>query len=345
MRLLRNSRGIAIVYVTLFLMVLGILFFALGVDIGWMAYVKTQGQAATDASALAGAAAIPNVNSTSTTTMAETLATAPEFDNSNTVMQAAAGIVATDVVVCDGNPASPTCPAADLTKAGGVRVTKTYNTPLIFTRLLNGAPSTNISVSSIAWLGSPAGLGPTLPITLCRQQIYTGTPPTCITGTDVDLNPNNQDNGAYWNFDASDPNSTSQPTPTGTQCPDWVLNPDHIPYISIDQYIGLNNGQITNCMQEIRQRFNSCSPSDCPADPAQQNPACVVILPVIDCAGSIVQQEPVKEFAAMCITDVRATPASQAYIRGELTCDITAPGSIGGGGGIGIYAQRPVLVQ
>jgi hypothetical protein len=326
-------------------MVLGILFFALGVDIGWMAYVKTQGQAATDASARAGAAAIPNVNSTSTTTMAETLATAPEFDNNNTVMQAAAGIMATDVVVCDGNPASPTCPAANLATAGGVRVTKTYNTPLLFTRFLNGAGSTNISVSSIAWLGSPAGLGPTLPIALCRQQIYTGTPPQCISGTDVDLNPNNLDNGAYWNFDPSIPNATNQPTPTGQQCPAWVNDPSLIPYISVNQYIGLNNGQITSCMQQIEQRFAGCDASDCPADPTQQNPDCVVILPVIDCPSSINQDEPVKEFAALCITDVEATPASSAYIRGELTCNITAPGSIGGGGGTGIYAQKPVLVQ
>ena len=52
-----------IVYVTLFLFVLGMFFIALGIDVGWMVYVRSQGQAAVDSAAISGAAAIPAYNS------------------------------------------------------------------------------------------------------------------------------------------------------------------------------------------------------------------------------------------------------------------------------------------
>src|SRR5262245_14782194 len=167
MKLLRDSRGIAIIYVTLFLMVLGILFFALGVDIGWMVYVKSQGQKATDAAALAGAAAIPNANTSGNQTKVNEMSKA--FNTKNVVMNTAAGIVDSDVVLCDGNPNAipPNCNAAVLpAKAGGVKVTRTYTTPLVFTRFVNGLPSTDLAVSSIAWLGGPGGCpsGQCLPV-------------------------------------------------------------------------------------------------------------------------------------------------------------------------------------
>src|SRR5918999_5288411 len=133
MKALGNSRGVAIVYVTLFLMVLGILFFALGIDIGWMVYVKTQGQAATDASALAAASAIPNYNNTDGN-KAKIDELAGLFNADNTVMNQSAGIVSSDVTVCGGSASNPQCPWAVATTAGGVKVTRTYNTPLFFTR-------------------------------------------------------------------------------------------------------------------------------------------------------------------------------------------------------------------
>src|SRR5215470_12185876 len=127
MKLIKNNRGIAIVYVTLFLMVLGILFFALGVDIGWMVYVKSQGQKATDASALAGAAAIPNANSAGNQIKVNEMA--KHFNPDNVVMNTNAGIVDTDVALCDGNPNAnpPNCGAGVSAKnAAGVKVTRTY---------------------------------------------------------------------------------------------------------------------------------------------------------------------------------------------------------------------------
>jgi len=40
------------IYVTLFLLVLGVFFITLGVVVGWMAYVRGQGQAAADSAAI-----------------------------------------------------------------------------------------------------------------------------------------------------------------------------------------------------------------------------------------------------------------------------------------------------
>ena len=346
MKILKNNRGIAIIYVTLFLMVLGILFFALGIDIGWMVYVKSQGQSATDASALAGSAAIPNANSSGNQTKVNELASL--FNTDNTVMNQAAGIAASDVQLCDGDPNSPTCPATDITKAGGVKVTKTYNTPLFFTRFLNGASSTNITVSSTAWLGGPSGTSPELPVVLCEQAIYSNpNDPNreCVSPYSVKFSPNGRDNGGYWNGDPA-PGNPSPPHANASQCKDWVANQDHIPYINIGQEVGLNNGQINSCHKDIEDKYKDCSPASCNGSQGQaKKDLCTVILPVIQCPNNINQHEPVKEFAALCITSVVSNPASKSHITGELACNVPVPGSLGGGPQQGVYAAKPVLVQ
>jgi Flp pilus assembly protein TadG len=343
MKLLRNSQGIAIIYVTLFLMVLGILFFALGIDIGWMVYVKAQGQAATDASAMAAAAAIPNVNTSGNQTKANELAAL--FNTDNPVMNQSAGITSSDVVVCGGNPNSPTCPAASLATAGGVLVTRTYNTPLFFTRFLNGAGSTNISVASTAWLGAPAGLGPDLPIALCKDPIGfdPSAPggPTCNPGTNVQFSPSNSDNAGWWN-------EADGATANASDCKKMVNGTMPVPYVNIGELVDTNNGEITSCHKEIEDKYAGCNGTQCGLAP--DNPlriACTAILPIVPCTGGAVGSDmPVLGFVAMCITGVNSNPASAAYINGTLNCNITAPESIGGGESFfGIYAARPVLVR
>jgi hypothetical protein len=147
------------------------------------------------------------------------------FNTDNTVMNQAAGIATSDVQLCDGDANSPNCPATDITKAGGVKVTKTYNTPLFFTRFLNGASSTNITVSSTAWLGGPSGTSPELPVVLCEQAIYSNpNDPNreCVSPYSVKFSPNGRDNGGYWNGDPA-PGNPSPHTQTLTSVKTGLL--------------------------------------------------------------------------------------------------------------------------
>jgi len=358
MKLLRNNRGIAIVYVTLFLMVLGILFFALGVDIGWMVYVKAQGQKATDASALSGASAIPNANSTNTQTRVNEMATA--FNSQNAVMNAAAGITSTNVELCDGNANAnpPNCGAGvGASKAGGVKVTRTYTAPLFFTRFINGATSTNLTVSSTAWLGGPtapcpSGGGATacLPVAVCDKEIHwdPSAPggPTCDPSIITKFSPTGVNNGAWWN-------KANAGQPSGAECKGMVAGTVPIPQIVVGDPLDLNNGSVNSCLQDIQDKFlkapNNCSAAKCalpPSDP--QRLACTAILPIVACsAGSPINMNasPVLGFVAICIDDTVSKGGSK-LLSGPLNCNVAAQGTIGGGQfSFGIYANKPVLVQ
>jgi hypothetical protein len=339
MKVLKNSRGIAIVYVTLFLMVMGMMFLALGIDIGWMTYVRTQGQSATDASALAGAAAIPAVNSSGSPAQANTMATAN--NSNNKVMNQAAGIAASNVQVCDGSPSSPGCPATNLSKAGGVKVSKTYNTPLFFTRLLNGVGNTNISVESTAWLGGPVeidGEGD-LPVTLCASGVgYDPSAPNCLAGKNPgNMAPHRSGVAGWWNKDAP---------ASAKACKDHVDGSVPMPHVAIGDTINVQNGQDTSCMKKIEDRFASCTTAICngPASTAKTN--CTVVLPIVSACTPFNQTRVVNGFVALCVTRVQANPASSAAIEGVVGCGVQANSEgLGGGPFFGVYADHPVLVK
>jgi hypothetical protein len=319
-------------------MVLGMMFFALGIDIGWMTYVKSHGQSAADAAALAGASAIPAVNSSASPAKANEMAGL--FNSDNTVMNQAAGIAASNVQVCDGTPTSPVCPAAKLTKAGGVMVTKTYNTPLFFTRFLNGAASTDISVSATAWLGGPTGIDGEgdLPVTLCATGVsYDPSAPNCIAGTNPgNMAPHRSGVAGWWNKDAP---------ASAKACKDHVDGSEPMPHVNIGESIELQNGQDTSCMKKIEDRFASCTTAICNGADSTAKQNCTVVLPIVPNCGPFNQSQNVSGFVALCVTRVQANPASSAAIEGVVSCTGQATGATGGGLFFGVYADHPVLVR
>src|SRR5207245_10056014 len=72
MRSIKNERGSVIVFVTLIIVLL-LIMVGMGLDTGHLAYVRSQGQPAVDAAALAAAAAIPTNDPTKVTDQATKL--------------------------------------------------------------------------------------------------------------------------------------------------------------------------------------------------------------------------------------------------------------------------------
>lgn len=364
----KNSHGIAIIYVTLFLMVLGLLFVALGIDVGWLALVRTQGQAAVDAAALRGAAAIRNYNATTDPTMVHSMVSGLNADN--TVMNQSAGLTGANVEFCTGDPDNPTCPSATI-PARGIRVTKPYTAPLYFGKLFKNGTTTDITVSAIAWLGGVCGFNPDLPIALCAQQInYTKDAQGnfyCDESLMTDLNPNTIDNAGWYAI----PDSAN-----ASICKKMASGEEPVPYVNYEQEINLNNGQITSCHQVIEDRFAAAGcftprltepiydaegnkigetviqegvpGTQCTDelayddDPLEQ--ACTVTLPVVTCENTINQQEPVDGFASVCISYIQSEPASDAVMEVSLNCNVTRDAN-GGCPDIGTNGKYPVLVK
>jgi len=327
------------VYITLFLLLLGLLFVALGMDVGWMVYVRSQGQAAVDAAAISGAAAIPAYNSGNPCRVTGIVAS---LNSQNKVMNQDAAIGGTDINYCTGDPESSyTCTPTTL-PADGLRVTKTYPTPLFFSGILNGGNPVNITVSATAWLGGPTGLGPTLPMAACTDQIgWTGPGSTCDPNLVADLSANGEDNAGWF----SPPGETAN----AKECKDMVTGKTEIPYLYSGQDIELNNGQISSCQEQVYYRFQSCFASVCPdccnRSSADYNEDCIVTIPVINCDNTINQQSPIILFASLCVTNVIWDPANEAVIDASLVCDAEASNSTGGGFVFGTYADLPVLVE
>ena len=337
MRLVKNSRGAALIYVTLFLLVLGLLFIALSMDVGWMVYVRSQGQAAVDSAAISGAGAIPAYNNGNPSRVTGIVAS---LNSQNTVMNQNAAIGGTDIEYCTGDPeASYTCTPTTL-PAAGVRVTKTYPTPLFFSRILNGGNPVNITVSATAWLGGPSGARPTLPLALCTEQVgWTGPGSVCYPTMQADLSANNVDNAGWFTVP---PDSASN-----SNCTDMVNGDMDIPYLYTGQEINLNNGQLTPCQKAVLAKFEHCFGDDdyCNTSSASYDESCVVTLPVIECDNTINQQNDVVLFVSLCIKNVIAVPAVNALIDATLTCDVDATGSVAGGFLHGTYAGSPILIE
>jgi hypothetical protein len=344
MPMLRMNRGIAIVYVMLFLMVLGLLFVALGIDVGLLAFARSQGQAATDAAALRAAAAIPHYNSGGNTSEIENMATG--INSNNTVLNQSADIAGNDIELCNGNPNdTPNClPGAGTypTPAAGVKVTKTYSIPLFFARRLSETNNVDITVSSTAWLGGAAGLYPTLPVVLCGQELgidfYKSD--SCEPYS-TKFTPDGVDNSGYWfGYGESTDSDVCKARVNGTQ---------QVPYLGVGYQIELKNGQDNNCHKAIEKRFQGCDVDACngggiPNANGKTAQDCTAFVPIVNCPKTINNQETVAGFAAMCITEVNSK-SSDKYIAANRVCGATGPNSFGGGPDFGVYAERPVLVK
>ena len=291
MKIINNNRGAAIVFAALFLTIM-FLFIGIAIDIGWITYVKNQGQAAVDSAALSGASAIPDET--------EVYNRVEAFNGKNAVINASQNHLSSSnvtFIAYDGTDITP----ADPTSANGIRVAmeaeSAIQTPFFFSvwRRFSGgtAPgSANINVSAIAVAPSK----PSLPIALLG----------CEAGQGFEFvrTPDTTDNSAYTSY-------TVQPANTNDFI-DMVRDPNNnIPPVEPNEScIFLNNGEIPPVLRAIEQKYSPFTPSSC------------FIVPVFDDKDIKPNQCKVfQRFAKICVTDVVDT-GNPKYIQADVeSCD------------------------
>jgi len=342
MNIIKNNRGVAIIYITLFLLILGIVFVAWAIDVGWMVFVRSQGQAGVDAAALRGAAAIPNYNNTLGDD-SQVKIMAKGLDSSNTVMNQDGGVAAagsTAIEVCSGSTNTSVCPAKEKPPAASgtsVRVTRTYSTPLFFSRLLSGGGNTNITVSATAYLGGLAAGGPDLPgaIRECALKLPFSCQARSFTTSSAEL--------VTASVDLVGEGLLHLLPETGSNVCDMAAGTAAVPEVQVGQRIA--GGGAGNCFyQKLKERYctEMTGNKNCDGD---EGAWCYVTMPVVDCQGLTVTG-----FATMCITKVQdGTNGTKKLVEAVFCCSHTESGPTVLGPTeaefYGTYADRPVLVR
>jgi Flp pilus assembly protein TadG len=312
-RTFRNDRGSVLVFVTLMIMLLMIMV-GMGLDTGWMTYVRSQGQPAVDAAALAATSGLIQG-----TTEVETRAAAFNTTN-NYVGSGVNAIGPNNLTYIKYDEGKRTIAKVDAAMANGVRVAlETSNpyggtnaassivSPLFLTPLFNlfGAnvsTQANISVTAVAYLKNRPGF----PVAL-RQ---------CVPGQDKYLiwSPMKIETVCWTTYTIPPANEPIlEGMIEGTKC-------DRIPAVSEGQPIYLNNGTIATLLDSVTKTYG----------PFPQNKPCFTI-PVVADSANCNQQSPITAFADICITAVQkggqptAMPdggQSNHYLKADVTCNV-----------------------
>jgi Flp pilus assembly protein TadG len=343
MKTIRNEQGTVLVFVTLMVVLLMIMV-GMGLDTGHLAYIRSQGQPAVDAAALAAAMAIP------TGEPAKVGSRAAEFnhvkgsnDGGNNYLNSPNNqIDANNVTLINydqsRNPPIVAASGVSSTSTGdanGVRVAledsnpyggpvgAAMKSPLFLTPLFNlfgqkTKGTQNVSVSAVAVIQAVPGM----PIAI------SGCAPSnagCTGGdgsienpyTDCRLlqvssgkgDPTNQDSGwTTFNIKPANAPNIKALVGNGATC-------GNIPSVNIGSgCIYLNNGQIIPILTEFEKVYSPNGYGPAPADCG--------IVPVVRAAiPNFNGCEPVESFARFCIKDVVKNDSGTHYLRGDLVCD------------------------
>src|SRR5688500_832808 len=125
MKASRNERGSVLVFVTLMIVLL-VIMVGMGLDTGHLAYIRSQGQPAVDASALAAASAIPTNSTTEVNNRAASFNSANDYLDSPNNQIGSANIT---YVNYDTSSNSFTAQGSTIAGANGVRVALETNNP------------------------------------------------------------------------------------------------------------------------------------------------------------------------------------------------------------------------
>ena len=320
MQSIKNERGAVIVFVTLIIVLL-LVMVGMGLDTGHLAYVRSQGQPAVDAAALAAASAIPSGNKPTVEDQAAQFnsgATTPGPGNNyvdspnNEISRKNVTLIHYDPVTRKITPASGVA-GASVGNANGARVAlensnpyggtpgTAMTAPLFLTPLLNllgmTTPGTaNVSVSAVAVIQALPGLPIVVTDNLCA-----GT-----TVKELDFQPPNT---AGWETYYIDASSTSRVRDLWNSLPFCAGQPlVDIGYCG-NVANGVNNTIVNATLKPMFQ-----------ADPK----ACYLI-PVVKAGGNINQCRTITDWASFCPDckpngDCTDAFAGNGQLHGTVTC-------------------------
>jgi len=374
MRPNRNERGTVLVFVTLMIVLLMIMV-GMGLDTGHLAYVRSQGQPAVDAAALAAASAIP------TGLPADVYSRAAELnhvkgtnDGGNNYLDSPNNLIdannvtlikynaATgDIMTATGTSSTSTGDANGVRVAleasnpyggsvGGAMKSPLFLTPLfnLFGQTVNGTQ--NVSVSAVAVIqaipGMPIAIAGCQPTSAgctsgagTEEDPYTNCKLLQVDSSNNGNNPNNDwDNGKFQDSGWTTFNVASANAPAIKALVGNSSTCGNVPPVNIGAgCIYLNNGQITPILTEFEKvyKHNGDGLSG-EANPPLANDW--GILPVVSASiGNFNQCEPVVSFAKFGIRDV-VKNGNDKWLLGDLICNW----DINRVGGTGCYTTRLV---
>ena len=308
-----NNRGSVIVFITLMIVLLMIMV-GMGLDTGMLTYLRSQGQPAVDAAALAATSGL--IQGT-----AEVEARAAAFNATNNYVGSVGNSIGPgNLTYIKYDEGKRTITKVDPALANGVRVAlensnpyggtnapSPITSPLFLTPLFNlfganASGAADINVTAVAYLknrpGFPAALRQCTP---GPDQYLIWSPMTIETAcwTTYTINPANE--------------PIVEGMVTGTKC-------DRIPAVSQYQPIYLNNGTIATVLDAVDKTYGPMPP----------NKPCFTI-PVVSTSANCNQQSPITGFADICLTEVQKGGApttmpdggqSNHYLKADVTCNV-----------------------
>src|SRR5215475_4600342 len=287
MKTVMNQRGSVFIFVTLMIVLL-LVMVGMGLDTGHLAYIRSQGQPAVDAAALAATSALPIRND------AAVKARAGIFGGNNTYLNSNKNpISGTNVTYAQYDPATGNITTAGVTvnNANAVRValeTKNPHTgaaantsmasPLFLTPLfnlmgINVSNTTNVSVSAVAAIKGVPGI----PVSIEEARCTATNPQKLLQSSSTN------DNSGYTtyyinNASASEINALID---AARDCNGGM------PPVDVGYCTQLNNGQITSVYKSFEALFKA-TPGKC------------FMLPVVADKSNWTQCQAITKWASFC---------------------------------------------
>jgi Flp pilus assembly protein TadG len=310
MQSVKNERGSVLIFATLIIVLL-LIMVGMGLDTGHLAYVRSQGQPAVDAAALAAAAAIPSNNLTTVTDQAAKFN--PGGGNpgaGNNYMDSSNNKIDPDnvtLVKYDNVTGAITTSGVTIANANGVRVALENNnpyggtvgeaikSPLFLTPLFNlfGQTTSNTADVSVSAVGVIRAL-PGLPIAISQN--------LCGTTATLDFQSGGRSTSGWETYYIENASTT--------QVRDlWRALPfcSGQPIVDIGYCGNIANGVNATIFNQILKPMFQANPNDC------------YLIPVVPNAGNFNQCQTIIDWAQFCPDKTNAFPG-QGKLYGKVTC-------------------------
>src|SRR5262245_1558333 len=265
MKSLSNEKGSVLIFITLMIVLL-LVMVGMGLDTGHLAFIRSQGQPAVDAAALAAASAIPTGNLSTVQARAASInpgGTNPGVGNNYLDSRHnAISANAVTLVQYDSSSKSISTSGITIANANGVRVAlessnpyggtvgAPMKAPLFLTPLFkligqNTSANANVSVSAVAVIKAIPGMPIAIDTTLCGS----------TTNQDLEFNPHGNSGWTTYSLGAN--------TPTIKALFEQLPSCGGSPAVEIGFCTNLQNGTIGNLFNKTIPDLFKNNPGDC----------------------------------------------------------------------------------